>query len=160
DLTRALVPQFQVLEAPGTAAARKLGAEADIDVGRIPDLADQVVGHARGEGVRADHDGDLARVLRQVQGGLPGRVPAADHERLLPDERLPLGRAGAVERPGGGEYVQAGNRKAPVGHAGGDDYRAAPDLAAVLEPDDSQIPVHGQRGRRVPVDEVRAEQPC
>jgi hypothetical protein len=57
---------------PGTSAAHDLGAEADIDVGGVFDLADQVVGHARGEGLRADQDGDPVRVPRQMQGGLPG----------------------------------------------------------------------------------------
>jgi hypothetical protein len=45
---------------------------ADVHVGCGVDLADQVVGHARRQGLRADKNRDLLCVFRQMQRGLPG----------------------------------------------------------------------------------------
>src|SRR5690348_14162877 len=69
---RAAVPEQQLLKMPAATAARDLAAVADVHVGRGVDLADQVVGHARRQGLRADENRDLLRVFRQIQRGLPG----------------------------------------------------------------------------------------
>ena len=71
-LARVAVPQQQILKMPAATAARDLASVADVHIGRSFDLADQVVGHARRQGLRADEDRDLLCVFRQMQRGLPG----------------------------------------------------------------------------------------
>src|SRR5690348_13670430 len=71
-LARVAVAEQQLLKVPAATAARDLAAVADVHVGRGVDLADQVVGHARRQGLRADENRDLPRVFRQMQRGLPG----------------------------------------------------------------------------------------
>src|SRR5215831_6037438 len=73
------VPQQQLIKMPAATAAGDLAAVPDGHMGRRLDLADQVVGHARRQGLRPDEDRDLLCVLRQVQRGLTGtRSAAAD----------------------------------------------------------------------------------
>src|SRR5438046_116358 len=86
------------------------------------------------------------------RGALAGGVPAAHHEDALARYRLGLDRAGTVEHPGASERFQLGDPQPPVGHAGGDDHGAAPDLAAVLQARHVHALAGGQRGGRVAVD--------
>ena len=101
----------------------------------------------------------MLRIRRQVQGRLPGRVTAADHECPFPGQSPGLCRRGSVEHAGPGQRFQPGDCEPPVGNTGRDDHGAAGDRASVLEPDDAQIAVDSQRGGRVAVDELRSEHP-
>src|SRR5438046_1628316 len=91
-------------------------------------------------------------VVSNGKGARASGVPAARHDDALAGCRLGLDRAGTVERPGASERFQLGDPQPPVGHAGGDDHGAAPDLAAVLQARHVHALAGGQRGGRVAVD--------
>src|SRR5215475_12131025 len=80
DNARFPVPEQQMLKMRVAATAGDLAPVTDINVWRGLDLADQIVRHARREGLRANEDRDVLGVFRHMQRGLPGRVPAAHDE--------------------------------------------------------------------------------
>ena len=69
--------------------------QADLDVGRGKGV-DEVLRHARGQRRRPDEQGDLARVLREVECGLARRVATPDDEGPAVLEALRLEPRGAV----------------------------------------------------------------
>ena len=112
-----------------------LGQVADLDVAGRVQLGDEVLGHARGD-VPAPHEqGDVGGVLREVQGGLAGRVATADDVHRVAGHRARLGDRGAVEDPAPDERLHLGQVEPAVVDPGGDDRRAGAGRGAVGEQD-------------------------
>ena len=82
------------------------GVEPDVDGGRRLDLGDEVGGHAGGQRVAADEQGDPGGELGQVQGGLTGRVGSAHDVHLLAGQRRSLHAGRPVEDAGADEPIE------------------------------------------------------
>src|SRR5215813_9387636 len=67
DIARVPVPEQQMLKMRVAATAGDLAPVTDINVWRGLDLADQIVRHARREGLRANEDRDVLGVFRHMQ---------------------------------------------------------------------------------------------
>jgi hypothetical protein len=125
------VSQGQGLQLPGAGGGGDLGGGSDADVGRRGDLVDQVLRHPRGQGLAADHDGDLPGVPGQVDRGLAGGVGPAGDVDVLAGEGGALGCGRPIEDAGAEQRVQPGSVEPAVGHAGGDEDTAGADCPAV-----------------------------
>ena len=97
------------------------------------DAPDQVARHGLLERRTPHDDRHAAALLGQVERGLPGGVPAADHDHLEARAALGLERRRRVVDAGTLEPLELGQRQPAVVRAGGDDDRPGRDLAAVGE---------------------------
>ena len=106
---------------------------------------------------RRIEDVDLVDVLGEEQRGLPGRVGASHHDRVLADAcpRLELGR-GVVDAATL-ELGDAGDLQAPVPDAAGDDDGPGGDIVVVIEPDRESVRAARQPGHRSRRDQPRPE---
>ncbi|BCB92006.1 hypothetical protein Psuf_093190 [Phytohabitans suffuscus] len=119
-------------------------AGVDLDAGVCPDAVGQVGRHPGAEVGAADDEVHRGAAGGEGEGGLPGRVGAADDRDglVLVAADVELGRrvphaAGLLEgRP-------LWNFEAPVVRAGGGDHRAAADPRAVLQ-QDGRVPLVGE----------------
>jgi hypothetical protein len=128
------VPERQLLQVPVATRLHDLGADADVDVGDVRDLLDEVVRHRRLERGGAHQHGHRTGEPRQVDGRLAGRVRAADHVHVLVLAALGLGERRAVVDARAGHLGAAGSRQLPVGDPGREDDRLGVDRAAVGQP--------------------------
>ncbi len=112
------------------------GDQVDPRIGIDP--LDQVLRHGLGEAVTPDGDRDATVALGEVDGGLPGGVPASDHQygRPIAHARLEVGR-GVVDA-GALEALEVLDGQPLVGRSGGDDHRSRRDLAAVPQDDHAE----------------------
>ena len=97
-------------------------AVADRDAVAL-ELLDQVVGHRLAEVGAAVQEGDEGAAAGQPDGGLRGRVAAADHADPLGAAELRLGRPGGVEDADPLVAVEVVDRQAAVFGAGGEQHR-------------------------------------
>ena len=140
--------------------AGDLGRVADVDVRRVADRVDQVLGHARRERRRADEDRDLLGVAGEMQGRLPGRVPAADDIDVLAGERLRLRHRRAVVHARSLEVDGAWRVEPPVLDAEGENDRSRGDLGSVVAgADDEAARTRREPDRAVGDLRARAEEP-
>ena len=142
------VPQRQALQVVITVRCHHVGAGPDGDRVDVRDLLDEVVGHRAFQRGPADEHRHRARVPGQVDGGLAGRVGAADDEHVLPGAGRRLGQGGPVVDAAAGQFLNAGRGQLPVGDPGGQDDRVRVDPAAVGEPDAAGRAVDLQADRR------------
>ncbi len=110
-----------------------LGAGPHGDVRDVRDPLDQVVGHRLLQRRPADQQRHRLGEARQVQGGLAGRVRAADDVDVLPRARRGLGQRRTVVHPAPGQVVQPRRAQPPVGHPGSQDDGMRVDGGAVRE---------------------------
>ncbi len=148
------VTQRQALQVLVALGSDDLGAGADRDVRDVPDLLDQVERHRPLQRRPADQDRHGLGAARQVHGGLPGGVRAADDVHVLVGARGGLGERGPVVDPAAGHVVEAGRGEAPVGDAGGEDHGVRVNSGAVREADAARGPVdlqadHVARGQHL-----------
>ena len=93
------------------APADDLRSEPDLDVRRRRKLADEVVRHSRG----ATHDKrHTARVAREVERLLPGRVRPAEHIDVLARHPVHVGARAAVEDARAGQSLERGDPEAAI----------------------------------------------
>ena len=137
--------QVEPLQAAIATAADHLGAGAHLDVAGRVDLTDQVLRHGRGQPVAAHDDRDLVGELGQVQGRLPGRVAAADHDDVAALHLPRHGGRGTVVDAAAQEGVQGGHPQPAVGDACGEDDRPGADPGSA----DEHVMVGGFPGRGV-----------
>ena len=99
-----------------------LGVREELDARVGLDALDQVARHARGEVVAPDRDRDLAALLREVDRGLAGGVPAADDDDVGAgaDARLEVGRG--VVHARALEPLEVVDRETLVARARRDDH--------------------------------------
>ena len=100
------------------------------------ELLDQVLGHRLAEVGAAVQEGDQRAAAGQPDGGLRGRVAAADDADPLGAAEVGLGRAGGVEDADPLVAVEVVDRQAAVFGAGREQHRAGDDLVAFVERDD------------------------
>ena len=109
------------------------GACPDVDVGGRLDLRDEIRRHRLAERTTPDEKGDRAASLGKVDGGLPGRVGAADDVNVLPGTADRFGQGGSVVHPPAGERCGAWSIQLAVGDASSQDRAVCFDGAAVGE---------------------------
>ena len=135
---------------------RDLAAIADGDAVAL-ELEHEVVGHRLAQVSAAMKQRHERAAARQPDGGLPGRVAAADHADPGGAAALGLGRAGRVEDADSLVRLEVVDRQPAVVGAGGEDDRAGRDLVVVLETDDVPVGARLERHRAVRRRRTRAE---
>src|SRR6185312_6831142 len=110
-----------VLQMVATRERPYLGGGEELDARIGLDPFDEVVRHAVGEVVAADHDRHLTPLLRQVDGRLAGGIGAADHDHgpAGADPRFQIRRRVVDARAL--EPVEIIDGEPPIARAGGDD---------------------------------------
>ena len=107
-----VVAQGELLQVLVAVRRDHLGAGADRDVVDRRDLLDQVVRHRLLQRGAAHQDGHRPGVPGEVDGGLAGRVGAADDVDVLAGAVGRLGQGRAVVDAAAGELVDAGRGRA------------------------------------------------
>ena len=79
----------------------------------------------------ADQHGDRPRVPGEMDGGLAGRVAAADHHHVPALHRTGLGAGGSVEDPGADQGLQGRNVEPAPRDTRGQHHRPGPHRAAI-----------------------------
>ncbi len=133
------------------------GAGAHVDVRRGLDLLDEVVRHPRLERRTAHNEGDATRIAREVQGGLPRRVPATRDEDVRSAERVGLRGRATVEDAGTVQRLERRDAEAAIACAGGEDHDGGADAAAVREREGELLALARERGRSMHEHEARSE---
>ena len=138
-----------------------LAAVADGDAVAL-ELEHEVVGHRLAQVRAAVQERDERAAAGEPDGGLSGRVAAADHADAGRPAALCLGRPGRVEDADALVVLEVRDRQPAVLGAGRDDDRAGRDLVVVLEADDVAIGARfereraiGRRGARVELARLR-----
>jgi hypothetical protein len=106
--------QRELLEALLARTADDLGRDPNVDARNRVDLVSQILRHARGKCGGPYDQSDPPGIPAEVDGRLPGRVPAADHVHLTTREPLPLGRRRAVEHADTVEVLEVGDVETAV----------------------------------------------
>jgi hypothetical protein len=152
------VAQRDPLEPARPGAGDDLGAEPNLDVRCLVQLAHEVVGHAGSQPVAAHDERYRRGRAGQVHGGLPGRVPAADDEgRGTLDRGVERGRTVVDAGP---QQLRQRRRLQPVpGDARGDDDRPGAHLGSALQPQDVLAAGAFELDGRPGEDEAGAEEP-
>ncbi len=113
--------------------ARQRGAGTQPDVGRRPDLVDEVVRHRLVQARAPHRQVNLPRKPREVERTLARRVAPADDEHAAALDRLGFRHRRSVVDAGPGEVRDAGGIVFAVRHAGRDDHRRRDHVALVRQ---------------------------
>src|SRR6266699_2420367 len=133
------------------------GAGQDLDIVRVLNPIDEIFGHVFCERLVAHQHRNLASILREVDGSLPGGVRPANYVHVLIAARHSLGDRGTIIDASTGQGIYAGDIQFAVRDAAGEQEGVAAQFQAVRQVNTAVLAIYLDPHRLLRGDDLGAK---